>query len=107
MVNSRSIHKSFMKIPGLTDPNRLLLFTIYAFLIGLLATLTPEALKVYFGSPDSGPRWYPDRWWLGTLIVVVILFLVYHPKIKPWFLAKRTLSPLTLTSHYKVRTVKG
>src|SRR5260370_34292479 len=107
MVNSRSIHKSFMKIPALTDPNRLLLFTIYAFLIGLLATLTPEAMKGLFSTSESSERWYPGAAWLGTLAVVVILFVVYHPKIKVWFQANRALAPLTLTSHYNVRSVKG
>jgi len=96
-----------MKIPALTDPNRLLLFTIYAFLIGLLATLTPEAVKDLISSPGSNSRWYPGLWWLGTLIVVVVLFVVYHPKIKVWFQASGAMAPLTPTSRYNVRSVRG
>ena len=96
-----------MRTPPLTDPNRLLLFTVYAFLIGLLASLTPEVLKEFFAGPDAGTRWYPGIWRLAILGLVVALFLIYSPAVKRWLAASSALAPLTLTSDYKVRFAKG
>ena len=95
------------KTPPPTDPNRLVVFTIYAFLVGLLATLTPEAIKELVRPSEEATYWHPFYCWLGNAVALLVCFVFFDPQVKRWFRPRYSPAPLALSTHYKVRSVKG
>lgn len=95
-----------MPVPKIADPKWLWQFTFYAFLVGLLGALTPEALKDILGAGE-GRAWYPWLWWLAVFAVIVILLRFYDPAIRRWISARGGIAPMKIYSNLAVRPARG
>ena len=102
-------HRSRLKlmpIPKVTDPKALSQFTLYAFLIGLLGALTPEALKDLNGIEEDR-AWHSGYWWLGVFVVIVVLLRLYDPAFRRWISLRTEIAPLNVYSILTVRPARG
>ena len=92
-LNGKVNHEAAVR----TDPNKLLIFTLYAFLVGLLATLTPDAVRNLLGLGESGASWHPGWWWVATAAILGVLYFVYDPSVQKWFQARTAPTGLILS----------
>lgn len=95
-----------MPVPKVADPKSLWQFTLYAFLIGLLGALTPEALKAIFGA-DEGHPWHAVFWWFGVFLIIAFILRVYDPAFRRWLNTRTEIMPLKIYSSLTVRSARG